>query len=184
MDYYLNPKLKTLDDFKEYIQSEQVKKEYKKIESETNLDENDQLSDTYLLEIINLVKIKDYCGAERLIDKRLHQNTENVTLRVLKIISSFKGKNPVTFSCSETKAILDSLSCVAMNMQNGALAMTVHSAIALAFEQFHGTKFKCLDMKANDFSNIDETAMSILSLLNIPKFAVNKSINLSEGYNL
>lgn len=180
IDYYLNQKLKTFDDFKEYIQSYHVKKEYKKIESEANPEKSyDELPDE---QIRNLMEIKDYHGAGVLIDEKLRIRPSSGYLRVLKIITSLNGKNPAVFPCNEIKAILDSLSCLAKNQQCGILAAAVHNSIVLIMKKIHGIKFSFVCVHENDFRSMDDTTRSILSHLNVPKSIVDEALTLSGGY--
>lgn len=185
MDYYLDPKLKSFEDFKEYIQSEQVQKEYEKIETETDTKKPyETLSDKRLKEIIDLIEMKDYHGAGVLIDERLRTDPVNSSLRILKIISSFNGRNPAVFPCDEIRTILKTLSGLAQYPQHGIFAATIHNAIVLTFKRVHGIKFKLIDTKNVNHQVMDKTTQSILFNLNVPKSIIYESINLSGEYKL
>ena len=183
IDYYLDPKLKSFEDFKEYVQSEQVQKEYEKIEAETDAGKShDALSDKRLKGIIDLIEMKDYHGAGVLIDEKLRTDPVNGSLRILKIISSFNGRNPAIFPCNEIKTSLDALACLAQNQQVGILAGTIHNIIVLTFKQVHGIKFKLIDTKNANRQIMDKTTLSILFNLNAPKSIIYEAINLSGEY--
>jgi hypothetical protein len=114
-----------------------------------------------------------------LIDEKLRTKPTSGYLRILKIIASFKGRNPAMLPCNEIRATLDALSALAQNPQCGTLAEAVHNAITLIFKKVHGIKFKTIDLSC---TAMNETDLVILSRLNIHETIINEIISSAGEY--
>ena len=173
---YINMGFDDIADFQEYIQSERVREEYEALATE---DGSGAISIDQYKDITKLLDMKDYYGANALIDKKLSCNPVNGFLRLLKIIASVKGKNPAVLTCNEVKTLLASLSELVQNEECGVSAIAIHNAIVLIFEYVNGVKFKLLSPDDN-FESINEDTVYLINYLNIPKLFIEKTLKTLE----
>ena len=173
---YVNMGFSDVNDFRKYVQSERVREEYEKLSLE---DDSMPSSEKQFKDITELLDRKDYYGVEALINKKISSSPANGFLRLLKIISSLKGKNPAVLSCGEIKIILEALISLSQNEKCGVSAAIIHNAIVLIFKQANGVEFKLMN-PINNFDYTLEDTVFMINYLNIPESIIKKSLKSLE----